>query len=318
MITIHFDYIDGTEVSYSVGLNSGTEFTTNCLDFFSQDTVTDVMVKKLDGSYILKSELLDITKVGEYYNEVVGIDTNILELLKNDNLLWKTPTVDIDTLNNLKYMAEKQDELNIITCGTNWRSGLTDDNKDITWLRYIRMELSELIDSSDLYKHWKDLSATVDWDNIDIEIVDVWHFLMSETMVKHNSTYIANLFSSIYMTKDISENIKDYNHTIDICDDLTEATFNRNDLRTIFNKFIDIMISVNMSIDKLYELYIIKNFLNTYRQDHGYAEGTYHKVINGKEDNVLAVELFSREDVNTVEELYDAFDIVYQAYLATL
>jgi hypothetical protein len=40
------------------------------------------------------------------------------------------------------------------------------------------METVEAIDSVS-WKHWKDIKGGIDSDNFQVEIVDVWHFLMS-------------------------------------------------------------------------------------------------------------------------------------------
>ena len=50
MIEIHWDYTDGTEVSWIEGLNIGDNFTTCCTKFFNQDVITDdVVVIRKDG-----------------------------------------------------------------------------------------------------------------------------------------------------------------------------------------------------------------------------------------------------------------------------
>ena len=58
MITIHYNYTDGTELSYIEGLSKSINFNTNCLDFFCFDTLDDVLVIKKNLDYILMSELL--------------------------------------------------------------------------------------------------------------------------------------------------------------------------------------------------------------------------------------------------------------------
>lgn len=52
MITIHWDFANGTEISYKQGLDKGDNFSTNCLDFFSNDTIADVIVLRKDGRMI--------------------------------------------------------------------------------------------------------------------------------------------------------------------------------------------------------------------------------------------------------------------------
>ncbi len=61
MLIIHFDFIDGTEVSYAEGKELGDNFTTNCLNFFTTYGApnSDVVVVKKDGSYISRNDLLN-------------------------------------------------------------------------------------------------------------------------------------------------------------------------------------------------------------------------------------------------------------------
>jgi len=53
MITIHYDFTDGSEVSYHEGLVLKDNFTTCCLDFFNFDIETDdIIIIKKDGKKI--------------------------------------------------------------------------------------------------------------------------------------------------------------------------------------------------------------------------------------------------------------------------
>ncbi len=57
----------------------------------------------------------------------------------------------------------------------------------------------------------------------------------------------------------------------------------------------------------LFEKYVGKNVLNTFRQDHGYRDGTYQKIWGGREDNEWLSEIASGipKDASTFsEELY--------------
>ncbi|VVM18067.1 Dimeric dUTPase (EC [uncultured Gammaproteobacteria bacterium] len=46
-----------------------------------------------------------------------------------------------------------------------------------------------------------------------------------------------------------------------------------------------------MNVSELYKRYLVKNQLNTFRQDHGYKDGTYIKLWGGVEDNVVAFKI---------------------------
>lgn len=67
-------------------------------------------------------------------------------------------------------MLEMQNELNTKTAGAQWLE------RGLPWRRAIYMEAAEAIDSLP-WKWWK--SAEVDLDNLALELIDVWHFVLS-------------------------------------------------------------------------------------------------------------------------------------------
>jgi len=68
MITIHWDFTDGTELSYVDGLLADDNFTTNCLEFFNMYEPTDEVVvinrcgKKISRNDINKHTTKEIRK----------------------------------------------------------------------------------------------------------------------------------------------------------------------------------------------------------------------------------------------------------------
>ena len=90
MIKIHYDFTDGTEVSYIEGLELKDNFTTNCLDFFlSKIDAEDVVVYKKDGSYVSRNELL--TNPSEYTGVHIKACYNFHKLLKANTFKFKIP-----------------------------------------------------------------------------------------------------------------------------------------------------------------------------------------------------------------------------------
>jgi hypothetical protein len=67
----------------------------------------------------------------------------------------------------------------------------------------------------------------------------------------------------------------------------------------------------NLDLTSLYRLYVGKNILNRFRQDHGYKEGHYIKVWNGEEDNVAMKRLWEEKGDMTPEELYEGLKAAY-------
>ena len=209
-------------------------------------------------------------------------------------------------LEKIMDMLNKQEELNCLTNGDDWKSNLTNKGKTINWLRCIRREAMELCDSFP-WEHWKAINKAPDIDNALIETTDIWFFTMSYILSKNN-----NMNKSLALSMETSFNEKLLTKCMDIpelTDNLIQATY---DPRLIFDqtyllyKFTKIMDALDMDLDLLYKLYNGKLMLNKFRQDHGYKEGTYSKIWNGKEDNVHMLEIIrTNKNINN-ETLYNA------------
>lgn len=62
MIKIHYDFKDGTEVSYMEGKILGNNFSTHCLDFFNMDErADDVVAIRSDGKIISRKNIQNHT-----------------------------------------------------------------------------------------------------------------------------------------------------------------------------------------------------------------------------------------------------------------
>ena len=75
--------------------------------------------------------------------------------------------------------------------------------------------------------------------------------------------------------------------------------------------FIDVAVQSGLNLDALYKLYVGKNILNQFRQDHGYKEGTYIKLWNGEEDNVTMQRVLEENEDVTPDGLYQALEGAY-------
>jgi dimeric dUTPase (all-alpha-NTP-PPase superfamily) len=222
----------------------------------------------------------------------------------------------------INKMIELQNNLNNATNGNKWKDGLTSENRKINWYRCIYMEAMEAIDSLN-WKHWKDINLADDLDNLIVEVVDIWHFILSEA-IKHEN------FRPLYALSVInkSENFKidktmvlyklelialaSLSNSVEITgNELYESDFNiisqddsYNNLYAIIEEFGALMVYLNLSTEELYKRYIVKNVLNKFRQDHGYKNGTYIKEWNGVEDNVIAFSILEDNVYIDPEELY--------------
>lgn len=62
--------------------------------------------------------------------------------------------------------------------------------------------------------------------------------------------------------------------------------------------------TIEESIEMISNTYIAKNTLNSFRNSNGYNTGEYVKIWNGREDNMVAMDIMSKHPEYTPEELY--------------
>lgn len=125
-----------------------------------------------------------------------------MEKIKNSDYLFCLENVSPD---DLMQMLNAQYILNEKTAGKSWTKGITSEGRRIFWSRCMIMEAAELIDSFPSWKHWKDLNIAGDELNAKIELVDIWHFLMS--------FLIEQLTIDAYAHSDVKENFSELSET---------------------------------------------------------------------------------------------------------
>ncbi len=221
----------------------------------------------------------------------------------------------------LREMFILQQRLNDETNGKDWEKGYNKHGRIINWKRCIYMEAAELIDSFN-WKHWKDINIDPNWDNITIELVDIWHFVMSlglEQYKNKNLGDIDEIVNYVVDAKYFDEFCGDAVTPIDddaliivsTIEQLIKNTLGRDGFERILEDFMIISLQCGLNMETLYRFYLGKNILNKFRQDNGYKEGTYKKVWNGVEDNVVMTDLLEENELNA-EALYEALQKAYQ------
>jgi dimeric dUTPase (all-alpha-NTP-PPase superfamily) len=225
-------------------------------------------------------------------------------------------------MNKILQMLTLQQQLNDATNGEGWEKGLTKNGKRIDWRRCSYLECAELIESYP-WKHWKNIDAQPDYDNIKIEAVDIWHFIMSQGLQEYKNkvlgsiedladtiTALPNFFA--FEAGDFPEP-KDHYAQIDVVENLIKELFCDASIEEVMRSFIDVAMQSGLDLNALYKLYIGKNILNQFRQDHGYKEGSYIKLWNGEEDNVTMQRILEEEKEITPAALYKKLEEVYPA-----
>ena len=215
-----------------------------------------------------------------------------------------------------------QQELNDATNGEGWEAGMTKNGKVINWKRCIYMECAEMVDSF-AWKHWKAIDADPDWANLQIEVVDVWHFIMSLGLEDYSQNFrgtiedLAMRISEAPGYQKLQENgellFAEPSDIMAKVEDLITNAVNRKEFDgpKLFEDFFELAYLSKLNLTDLYRLYVGKNILNQFRQDNGYKEGTYIKVWDGKEDNVVMQALWEENASLTPKVLYGSLQKAY-------
>lgn len=215
-------------------------------------------------------------------------------------------------MNQIKQMFELQQQLNDATNGTIWTEGATREGRQISWLRCIYMEAAEAIDSFN-WKHWKDIDAKPDLDNAKVELVDIWHFLMSEA-IHYGDAGFAEIYNDMQPERETNpEKLVEILEKIVAISASANVDKSQNSLYQLFALFFQAIAHMEMDVPELYKRYLVKNQLNTFRQDHGYKDGSYVKMWGDVEDNVIAFKIMDDNPELTPEQLYEQLESAYPA-----
>lgn len=205
------------------------------------------------------------------------------------------------SIEQLRSMLALQNQLNI-KIHPQWHA------QKFPWSDAIMVEGTEALEHYG-WKWWK--QQLPDLPQVRIELVDIWHFALSIFLEKNAA--------------DVQRAASDLLNYLEMSALPNRATHSsaRENLRAIvaaaasgkghFNgaAFVALLQATDLGWDQLHKTYIAKNVLNTFRQDHGYKEGTYQKMWNGQEDNVALEQLMVLKPDATPEQLYDKLASVY-------
>ena len=199
----------------------------------------------------------------------------------------------------IKEMLDLQNKIND-KVHPNWRE------QNFEWYRAIWVECAELLDHYG-WKWWKKQSPNQ--AQIELELVDIWHFGLSILLSNYDIEKSISL---------ISEGMIDQRGSGKFRENLEDFTSNTLQTRSFdLKRFNQVMNDVGLTFEKLYVGYISKNVLNSFRQDKGYQAGTYIKDWGGIEDNEYLIRLASKMDPkseNFSSELYTLMEKEYEAH----
>ena len=158
------------------------------------------------------------------------------------------------------------------------------------------------------WKWWK--KQTPDLDQVKLELVDIWHFALSE-MIRAGTLQDEVGIVLSRVTVEAEPDPQAFRLAIE---DLAQSTLATRSFELA--PFVAAMRTLPMSYAELFAMYIGKNVLNQFRQNNGYQTGEYRKVWQGREDNEHLVDLLARLDDDPAglpERLYAALGERYAA-----
>lgn len=156
------------------------------------------------------------------------------------------------------------------------------------WYRAIWVECAEMMEHYG-YKWWKHHAP--DTAQVQLELIDIWHFGLSDLLTREQDmAQLAEQLSARMQAH--SAQPAGVREAIEV---LAEHTLSQKAF--VLEPFLDLMAAVQLEFAVLYRSYVGKNTLNFFRQDHGYKEGSYRKIWEGREDNAHLVEIVDALDI---------------------
>ncbi|MDZ7670584.1 MAG: dUTP diphosphatase [Gammaproteobacteria bacterium] len=176
------------------------------------------------------------------------------------------------------------------------------------YYRAVWVECAELLDHFG-WKWWKHQQP--DAGQVKLELVDIWHFGLSDLMRAEalSDTVAADLAA-------VSDRAQPDDERFRLAvEALAQQTL--SDRLFAMAPFLAVLESLPLPLPELFRLYVGKNVLNHFRQDHGYKAGTYRKTWQGREDNDHLIELLDDLDAapeDVPDRLYEALAQRYGAH----
>ena len=207
----------------------------------------------------------------------------------------------------LATMFELQDGMNT-KVNPNWIEAA------YPFLRAAALEGAEAIEHHG-WKWWK--KQEIDLPQLQMELVDIWHFALSHQLLETNNdkAQAAADFIADSEALVLKFDGKDYVLAeLDLLQKLELMIGLATARRFSVPLFAVALTDCQMTWDDLYKQYVGKNVLNFFRQDHGYKDGTYIKVWNGKEDNEHLSTILDSLDVEAegvADTLYKELKAIY-------
>lgn len=207
--------------------------------------------------------------------------------------------------NQAQLMLQLQDSINS-KINKDWRAAKN------PWYRAIWTECAELMDHVG-WKWWK--AQDIDYPQMKLELVDIWHFGLSEALVseKFSPDAAQVLAAALYEIDIPSTEQASPSGILSAIEAFAVATLQSRSFD--IKSYITLSKLSGLTTEELYKSYVGKNVLNAFRQDNGYKIGSYKKIWQGREDNVWLSEIIDELSIHSTtfaEDLYNRLETTYK------
>lgn len=179
--------------------------------------------------------------------------------------------------------------------------------QNFAWHRAIWVECAELVDHYG-YKWWKHQEH--DMEQVQLEVIDIWHFGMSACF-REDATpeQLAGEIGRQWPGQPKELGVLEAAEAV--------AGVAAGEQRFCVPSFAALLAASSLDFAELYRHYLGKNVLNFFRQDHGYKDGSYRKVWDGREDNEHLMELLADIDTASADAEATLYAALQARYVAT-
>lgn len=184
---------------------------------------------------------------------------------------------------------------------------------------FLRAVLVEAVEALEHYgwKWWKRQDSNL--EQLRIELVDIWHFLLSHYLVaaRGDARAAAARIAADWRAgapvafegAAYDPAALDLRRKLELLAGLAAAR------RPCLPLFAALLEECGMGAERLYRDYVSKNVLNHFRIDNGYKSGSYVKIWQGREDNEHLAEILARlaPSPGLADELYRELERKYRS-----
>lgn len=186
------------------------------------------------------------------------------------------------TIQRIEQLLKAQDDLNKIYAGEDWAT------KGYDFLGYAAVETAELLNHHGGMFHYR--KQEPDWPQIEMELVDILHFLLSAAIVDSSSLDPEDLLHFVERPVNHHKPLVDYAKGL-----MHFCTQQAAHSVPAWREFVGLVRACDFTLDHIFNKYQLKYTLNRFRIANGSVTGGYRKVwADGREDNEHLQELAPR------------------------